>query len=101
LGAAVGLGAVSRGEFFEQEAGAFGDVLGVACGIDFGGILKAGGVLEGEAIFVEGVCGDDFHVGEAEAFVTGLGMFSASAVEGGAGIAEKGGIRRLRPADKK
>ena len=72
MGAAVGLGAVAWGEFGEEEAGAFGDVPGVPGGVGAGGVLEAGGVLDGEAIGVEGVGGDGFLVGEAEAVVGGF-----------------------------
>ncbi len=71
MGAAVGLGAVAGWEFFEEETGAGGDVLGVAGGIGEGGVGEAGGVLDDEAIVVKGVGGDDFLVGETETVAKG------------------------------
>ena len=71
MSAAVGFIAVAWGEFFEQKAGAFRDVFGVSSGVHACWVLKAGGVLDGEAIVVESVGGDDFLVGEAESFIGG------------------------------
>jgi hypothetical protein len=50
--------AVSRGEFFEAEAYVLGDVFGVSCGVDTGWVLGAGGVLDGQAVGLEGLGGD-------------------------------------------
>jgi hypothetical protein len=92
LGAAVGLGFVAGRELVEEEAGALGDVPGVSGGICAGGVLEAGGVLDGEAVCIEGVGLDDFLVGEAEAVIEGLFLLMCLAAEGGDGVAEEGAV---------
>ncbi len=87
-----GLVAVAGGEFVEEEAGALGDVFGVAGGVGAAGVLEAGGVFDGEAVGVEGVGGDGFFVGETEAVgpggpVVGIGDGAAEEFSG----ASKGG----------
>ena len=92
FGAAVGFIAVAGREFVEEEAGAFGDVEGVSGGVGFGGVLEAGGVLDGEAIGVEVVGGDGFLVGEAEFLAFGLLLLGADSRQTGDGRAEGGGV---------
>ena len=90
--AAVGFGTVAGWEFFEEEAGALGDVHDCAVGVGLAGELEAGGVLDGETMGVEGVGADDFFVGHAEAVVAGSFFFESAVVEVGNGLAEADGI---------
>ncbi|MGL4399441.1 MAG: hypothetical protein ACRCXD_06210, partial [Luteolibacter sp.] len=53
---------------------------------------EAGGVLEGEAVGVEGVGGDGFFVGEAEFLVFGFVLLGGDFCEGGDGLTKGGGI---------
>ena len=86
------MGAVAGREFFEEEAGALDDVSGVALGVGAGGVLEAGGVLDGQAIAEKGVGGYDLFLGEAEAVVAGFFVLEIDPGETGDGVAEGGGI---------
>ena len=79
-------------ERVEEEAGAAGDVPGVAGGIFAAGIFEAGGVLDDEAVVVEIVGLDDFLIGETEAFVAGILVLGADVLEFANGGAEGGGV---------
>ena len=88
----VGFFAVAGREFVEEEAGALGDVFFVARGVGAAGILESCGVLDGEAIRIQGVGGDGFFVGEPFAFVFGLLLFAIDAGKTVDGIQQGGGI---------
>lgn len=83
----IRLAAVAWGEGFEEEAGAGGFGAGLG-----GGVLEAGGVLDGEAEFVEGVRGAGEGGGELGAVGEGFVLIERDAAEGAEGGAERGGI---------
>lgn len=57
-----------------------------------GGVFEAGGVLNGEAVGVEGVGGDDAFLREAGSVVEGFGLFKTGVAEGGDGFLEGHGV---------
>ena len=81
----------SRGGLVEEEAGA-GDEGGLVFGGPCGGVGEAGGVLDAEAHFVEGVGGEVARFGEAFFLVLGGFVFGIAAVEEVDGISEGGGV---------
>jgi hypothetical protein len=86
-----GGGCGTWGELVEEEAVA-GDEDGLVFGGFTGGVGEAGGVLDGEALFVEGVGGEVAALGEAFFLVFGGFVLGIAAVEEIDGGGEGGGV---------
>jgi len=81
----VRLAAVAWGEGFEEEAGSGGFGAGLG-----GGVLEAGGVLDGEAEFVKRVRGTGDGGGELGAVGEGFVLIERDGAEHGEGGSERG-----------